>query len=142
MVYSVMRSDVRQRVERARRKRFESVVRDALRSLPAPVVAMLDNVAVVVEDEPRPGMHPVEGRPDDQDDQNDLFGYYEGTPLTDRTSAYGLQTPDRIVIFRKPLERAFPEPATLRDEVKLTIIHELAHHVGYDEDEISARGWE
>ncbi len=139
MVYSTMRSDVLQRVERVRRKRFESVVRDALRSLPAPVVAMLDNVAIVVEDEPRPEQHPIEGH---ADDDGDVFGYYEGTPLTDRTSAYGLQTPDRIVIFRKPLERAFPQPDTLRDEVKLTIIHELAHHVGYDEDEISARGWE
>ncbi|CAA9565809.1 MAG: hypothetical protein AVDCRST_MAG70-2029 [uncultured Thermomicrobiales bacterium] len=53
-----------------------------------------------------------------------------------------MQTPDRIVIFRKPLERAFPDPATLRDEVMVTIIHELAHHVGYDEAGIAARGWE
>ncbi|MEJ7761533.1 MAG: metallopeptidase family protein [Thermomicrobiales bacterium] len=100
---------------------------------------MLDNVAVVVEDEPRAGQHHADGDPDDG---GDLFGYYEGTPLTDRTSSYGLQTPDRIVIFRKPLERAFPEQAMLRDEVMLTIIHELAHHVGYDEAGIAARGWE
>jgi len=131
-----MRSDVRQRVERLRRKRFESVVRDAMRTLPAQVMAMLDNVAVVVEDEPRPGRY------GDADDAVDLFGHYEGTPLTERSGAYGMQTPDRIVIFRKPLERAYPDSEDLRYEVRLTIIHEIAHHLGYDEVQVADRGWE
>ena len=70
------------------------------------------------------------------------FGLYEGTPLTERTSFYGLTLPDKITIFRGPLERATATPSELYAEVQTTVIHEVAHHFGMDEDQIAELGWE
>jgi predicted Zn-dependent protease with MMP-like domain len=69
-----------------------------------------------------------------------LFGLYEGTPLAERTSAYTLVVPDRIVIFRGPLERAFVDPREIADEVRITVLHEVAHHFGFDEERIAELG--
>jgi predicted Zn-dependent protease with MMP-like domain len=106
---------------------FEDQVRAALDSLPAHIAAALRNVAVVVEDE----------NPDDPD----LFGLYEGIPLPERGDTSG-QLPDRIAIYRIPLEESFPDATELREEIRITVLHELAHYFGLDEDRIAELGYE
>ncbi len=106
---------------------FEDQVRAALDSLPPQIAAALQNVAVVVEDE----------NPDDPD----LFGLYHGVPLPERGDMAGL-LPDTISIYRIPLEESFPDPAELRDEIRITVLHELAHYFGLDEERIAELGYE
>jgi predicted Zn-dependent protease with MMP-like domain len=106
---------------------FENEVRAALDSLPPQIAAALKNVAVVVEDE----------NPDDPD----LFGLYHGVPLPERGDMAGL-LPDKISIYRIPLEESFPDPAELRDEIRITVLHELAHYFGLDEERIAELGYE
>jgi predicted Zn-dependent protease with MMP-like domain len=69
-----------------------------------------------------------------------LFGLYEGVPLTERSQAYSLVLPDKITIFRGPLERAFRSPAEIAREVRITVAHELGHHFGFDEDRLAELG--
>jgi len=69
----------------------------------------------------------------------DLYGLYLGTPLTEAGRIQGL--PDRILIFRGPLEEDFPDPETLKREVAITVLHEIAHHFGLDEDRLETLGW-
>jgi predicted Zn-dependent protease with MMP-like domain len=106
---------------------FEDQVRAALDSLPPNIAAALKNVAVVVEDE----------NPDDPD----LFGLYHGVPLPERGDMAGL-LPDKISIYRIPLEESFPDPAELREEIRITVLHELAHYFGLDEERIAELGYE
>lgn len=96
---------------------------------------MLDNVEVVVEDEP--GHWALDG----DEGPEELFGLYEGTPLTERTS-YSLQLPDKITIFRGPLQRSFPSQADQAVQVRITVVHELAHHLGIGEERLAELGWE
>jgi predicted Zn-dependent protease with MMP-like domain len=109
-------------------RRFEQHVRAALDLLPPRIAAALDNVAVVVEDE-----HP---------DDPDLFGLYEGIPLTERSSQDSGHLPDRITIYRLPLEESFHDPVELEDEIRITVLHELAHYFGIDEDRLIELGYE
>ena len=106
---------------------FEDHVRAALDSLPPHIAAALRNVAVVVEEE-----HP---------EDPDLYGYYEGVPLPERGDMAG-QLPDRIAIYRRPLEEDFEDPAELEHEIRVTVLHELAHYFGVDEDRIAELGYE
>ena len=106
---------------------FDDHVAAALDSLPPDLAAALQNIAVVVEDE-----HP---------DDPDLFGLYEGTPLSERAFGDTLALPDRITIFYRPLVRAFRTPAAIRREVRKTVVHELAHVFGLDDDDIEAEGY-
>jgi predicted Zn-dependent protease with MMP-like domain len=106
---------------------FEAHVQAALDSLPPALAAGLENVAVVVADE-----HP--GDPG-------LFGTFDGVPRTERSS-FGLALPAAITIYRKPLEEAFPEPADLQREIRITVLHELAHYFGIDEARIGELGYE
>jgi predicted Zn-dependent protease with MMP-like domain len=96
---------------------------------------MLDNVDIVIEDEPT-----VEQLGTD-DDGSELFGLYEGTPLTARGSDYSMVLPDKITIFRRPIERACATPEEMAEEVQITVVHELAHHFGIEEDRIAELGW-
>ena len=105
----------------------EDHVRQALDSLPPKIAAALENVAVVVRDE-----HP---------EDPDLFGLYEGTPLPERGDVAG-SLPDRITIYRRPLEEEFEDPAELEEEIRITVLHELGHHFGLDEDRLSELGYE
>jgi predicted Zn-dependent protease with MMP-like domain len=73
-------------------------------------------------------------------DDETLFGLYEGVPLTRRGSDYHLVPPDRITIFRGPLERAFRSPQAIAREVRITVVHELGHHLGFEEDRLEALG--
>ena len=106
---------------------FEDEVRAALDGLPPEIAAALRNVAVVVEDE-----HP---------DDPDLFGLYEGIPLPERGNDAGA-LPDTITIYRRPLEDSYPDPSELRDEIRITVLHELGHYFGLDEDRIAELGYE
>ena len=135
------------RVAAFRRRRFERLVAAALDDLPPGVRAMLDNVDVVVEDEPTPEQRAEQGTtgadaaPDSGDDGgDDLFGLYEGIPRAERDSAYGMVVPDKITIFRGPLERAFRSPAAIAREVQVTVLHELGHHLGFGEERLDDLG--
>jgi predicted Zn-dependent protease with MMP-like domain len=108
--------------------RFEEHVRAALDSLPDDLAGALDNVAVVIEDE-----HP---------EDPDLFGLYEGVPLPERSSADSGRLPDRIAIYRLPLEETFTDPDELEREIRITVLHELAHYFGFDEDRLAELGYE
>ena len=139
-----MHDRVRGRVEQARRQRFERLVARALDGLPPEVVARLDNVDVIVEDEPTAEQlalgrgYPEHPAPASEDDT--LFGLYEGVPLTRRGADYHLVPPDRITIFRGPLQRAFASPQAIAREVRITVMHELGHHLGFEEDRLETLG--
>ncbi len=111
----------------AGKRSFEEHVRRALDSLPADLAARIENVAVVVRDE-----HP--GDPD-------LFGLYEGTPLPERDGA-APTLPDRITIYRLPLEESFEDPEELENEIRITVLHELAHFFGIDEERLAELGYD
>jgi predicted Zn-dependent protease with MMP-like domain len=130
-----MRKTALPQAERARKIRFERLVVRALRRLPSDVRDMLDNVEIVVEDEP------TAEQIGSYEDGDELFGLYEGTPLTARGSDYSLVLPDKITIFRRPIERACRTPEEMADEIRITVIHELAHHFGIEEDRIADLGW-
>lgn len=106
---------------------FDDHVRAALDALPPHLAAALQNIAVVVEEE----------NPEDPD----LFGLYEGVPLPDRGDMAGT-LPDRISIYRLPLEEEFPDPAELVEEIRITVLHELGHYFGLDEDRLAELGYE
>ena len=106
---------------------FDDHVRAALDELPPHIAAALENVAVVVEDE----------NPDDPD----LLGLYHGVPLPERGDMAG-GLPDKISIYRLPLEESFPDADELRDEIRITVLHELAHYFGLDEARIADLGYE
>ncbi len=105
---------------------FEDHVRAALDELPAHLAEALLNIAVVVEDE-----HP---------DDPDLFGLYHGVPLPERGDMGG-QLPDKISIYRIPLEESFRDGEKLREEIRITVLHEIAHYFGLDEDRIADLGY-
>ena len=106
---------------------FDDHVRAALDELPPGLAAALENVAVVVEDE----------NPDDPD----LLGLYHGVPLPERGDVAGI-LPDKISIYRIPLQESFPEPDDLRQEIRITVLHELAHYFGLDEEQIARFGYD
>jgi predicted Zn-dependent protease with MMP-like domain len=107
---------------------------------------MLDNVQVIVEDEPTDEQLTRGGRDsDDPDgaadrDGETLFGLYEGVPRTLRGADYHLVPPDRITIFRGPLERACASPQAIAREVRVTVMHELGHHLGFEEERLADLG--
>jgi predicted Zn-dependent protease with MMP-like domain len=114
------------------REAFERAVADALDELPEDVARHLDNVAVVVEDEPTDEEIAEAGLDPERDT---LLGLYVGVALTDRES-YGGVLPDRIAIYRLPLLAACADRAELIREIRDTVVHEIGHHFGLDEDEL------
>lgn len=115
-------------------KSFERLVQQALEDLPDEFAERLENVAVVVEEEPDPEELEEMGL-DPQQDADELFGLYQGVPLIERESSYSA-LPDRIVIYRGPILRACDSPQEVVREVKLTVIHELGHHFGLSDEEM------
>ena len=109
-------------------EQFDDLVSQALDEVPAELAALMDNVAVFVEDEPAP-------------DDPDLLGLYEGTPLTERDSSYAGVLPDRILIFRGPIVRMCETPGEVVEEVRITVVHEIAHHFGIDDDRLHELGY-
>lgn len=113
---------------------FYELVEKALAELPPELAALLENVAIVVEDWPESSMLP----PDEP--HGTLYGFYEGTPLTQRGEGYSGVLPDRITIFRGPLERDFAREE-LEEQVRITVVHEIAHHFGFEEERLEELGW-
>ena len=105
---------------------FDEIVARALRSLPPDLQTAVRNIEVAIEDE-----HP---------EDPDLFGLYEGVPLPERGD-WNAQLPDRIRIFRRPLVESFPDPRELEEEIRITVLHELAHYFGIDEDRLEELGF-
>ena len=105
---------------------FEDLVAEALDELPPAMVEGFRNVFVVVEDE-----HP---------DEPGLLGLYEGVPLTER-EVYAGALPDRISLYRIPLCRLAEDLEQLRGQVRVTVVHEFAHHVGIDDERLQELGW-
>lgn len=115
--------------------RFERLVEVALAGIPMPFAAALEEVAVVIEDEPSPEQRRENGLgPDDT-----LYGLYEGVPRTEWAADWVI-APNKISLFRLPLEEDFPDPRELADEVRRTVIHELAHHLGIDDRRLDELG--
>jgi predicted Zn-dependent protease with MMP-like domain len=115
---------------------FEQLVAEALDGLPEDIARYLDNVEVVVEWWPSPALMQTMGLAPNQL----LFGIYQGIPLTRRTSNYGLVLPDKITIFRGPIEMVSRTDAAIRARVRHTVIHEIAHHFGISDDRLHEIG--
>jgi predicted Zn-dependent protease with MMP-like domain len=111
------------------RKRFERLVAEAIDSLPAWVLERLENVDVVIEEEP-------------PDDDPDLLGLYEGIPLTERGMDYAGVLPDRIVLFRRTIEAEAEDEEDLKRIVADTVVHEVAHFFGISDDRLRELGWD
>jgi predicted Zn-dependent protease with MMP-like domain len=108
---------------------FEEAIADALDSIPTELTSILTNVVILVEADPPPE-HP------------DVFGLYEGVPLTERDSWWAAGSlPDRITIFRNPILAACTTVDQVLDEVRITVVHEIAHHFGIDDDRLDELGW-
>ena len=119
-----------------RHDRFERLVERALAAIPSPFRESLGTeVAVVIEDEPSDDQL----RDNELAEDDGLYGLYEGVPRTE-WGADWLAEPNRIVLFRLPLEADFADPDELADEVWVTVVHELAHHLGIDDDRLHALG--
>jgi predicted Zn-dependent protease with MMP-like domain len=118
-----------------RHRPFEELVERALAGIPMPFAAALAEVAIVIEDEPTPDQ--LRAHELDADDW--LYGLYEGVPRTE-WGADWLTAPNKISLFRLPLEADFADPEDLEDEVRITVIHELAHHLGIDDDRLHELG--
>lgn len=114
---------------KARHHRLYQAVARVVDDLPDDVQRLLVDVAIVVEDEPTSDhLNDAGLDPDDE-----LFGLYQGIPQTERGSSYSLVTPDRIIIFAGPLERAYGSRREFDEQIRITVLHELGHHLGFDE---------
>ncbi len=109
--------------------RFERLVQRAVASIPPRFRSALDSVAIVIDDEPSPRQLRENGLGPDES----LYGLYEGVPLAEYGADWS-PTPTRIVLFRLPLEEDFPDQDELAEEVRITILHELAHHLGIEDE--------
>ena len=107
---------------------FEELVGRALDGVPTELAELMDNVVVLIEAEPPP-------------EDPDLLGLYVGIPLTERDSTYTFRVPDQILIYRGPLTRMCRSPEELVDEVRITVVHEIAHHFGIDDDALHELGY-
>ena len=119
------------------RDEFEQLVADALATLPPEIVNRMDNVAITVQEWPSRAQLESSRAPAG----STLFGLYQGVPLTRRTSHYGMVPPDRITIFRGPLTRYFATPEAIAEQVRKTVVHEIAHHFGMGEAQIAQLGY-
>jgi predicted Zn-dependent protease with MMP-like domain len=120
------------------RDEFKRVVSAALERIPDEFRMAMQNVQIVVEDWPDPSlMEEVTGDADEV-----LYGLYTGTPLPDRGVDYGNTTPDVITIYQRPLEEDFPDRDELLYEIEVTLVHEIAHYFGFDEDTIERYGYD
>ena len=118
-----------------RHRPFESLVEAALASIPEPFASALDEVAIVIDDEPTADQR----RENEIDDDDTLYGLYEGVPRTEWGADWA-PVPNRIILFRLPLEADFADPEELADEVWATVVHELAHHLGIDDHRLEELG--
>ncbi len=113
-------------------------VASVLDKLPRQFRKRLHNLEVVIEERPGEELFLEAGLDPEQDT---LYGLYQGIPLPDRSSLYPPILPDKITIFSEPLLRDFPDPAELREQIRTTVLHEIAHYFGFDDDEIDKLGY-
>ena len=106
---------------------FYALAEEALATLPEELLDDLENVAIVVEDEPEDG--------------SETLGVYEGTALTERDSSWFGMLPDRVVLFRGPLSRMCEDEDDLFEEISITLVHEICHYHGIDEERLHELGW-
>jgi predicted Zn-dependent protease with MMP-like domain len=111
------------------RDRFEELVSDALDEVPEQLLELMDNVVVLVEDDP-------------EDGDSELLGLYEGHALTERGWYYAGVLPDRITIYRNPTLAICDSEEDVVDEVATTVVHEIAHHFGIDDERLHDLGWD
>jgi predicted Zn-dependent protease with MMP-like domain len=109
-----------------------------LDKLPRQFRKQLHNVEVVIEERPGEELFLDAGLDPEQDT---LYGLYQGIPLPDRSSLYPPILPDKITIFSEPLLQDFPDPDELREQIRITVLHEIAHYFGFDDDEIDKLGY-
>lgn len=109
-------------------ERFEELVDEALAEIPQQLFDLVENCALIIEEEPDP-------------EYGNVLGYYDGTPLSERTSMYAGVLPDRILIFRGPLLRLVDSEEELVEEVRITVLHEVAHFFGIEDDELDDLGY-
>ena len=107
---------------------FEQLVADALDEIPPELAELISNCVVLVEDDVPPGSRP-------------LLGLYEGTPLTRRDGWYAGVLPDRITLYRLPILRICDTREDVVEEVLITVVHEIAHHFGIDDERLHELGW-
>ena len=107
---------------------FEALVNQALDDIPDELASFIENVVVLVEDDP-----PA--------DDPDLLGLYDGVALTERYGDYGMVLPDRIFIYRRPLLELCETEEQLEEEVRITVVHEIAHHFGIDDERLHELGY-
>ncbi|HUQ44101.1 MAG TPA: metallopeptidase family protein [Candidatus Limnocylindria bacterium] len=119
----------------ARAAAFERLVDRAIASIPPPYDEALREVAILLEDQPTP----EQLRENDLEPWDSMYGLYEGVPRTDYAADWAA-SPNRITLFRLPLEEDFPDPIELEAEVRTTVLHELAHHLGIDDDRLDELG--
>ena len=112
------------------RRLFEAFVKEAVDSLPAEIKDELENVAVLIEDEP------PEDWEDEMGEGGDLLGIYQGISKKDRGFWYGNVLPDTIIIYQRPLERMSASREELRENVRQTVVHEVGHYFGLDEEQL------
>ena len=110
------------------RGRFEELVAEVMDRVPPELATLVDNCVVLVED-------------DSPSHEPDLLGLYDGTPLTERGSDYVMALPDRITIFRNPILKMCESEAEVVEEVGITVVHEIAHHFGIDDDLLHELGY-
>jgi predicted Zn-dependent protease with MMP-like domain len=110
------------------RLRFEELVAEALDQVPGELFALIDNCVVLVEDEA-------------PEDEPDLLGLYEGTPLTERGDDYTMVLPDRITVYRNPTLTMCEDEEQVIEEVNVTVVHEIAHHFGIDDERLHELGY-
>ena len=106
--------------------RFRELVADALDSIPPELGRLMDNVNVFVNDHSPP---------------RSLLGFYQGIPLTQREAYGGLAMPDRITVYRQAICAICDTEEEVRDQVRVTVVHEVAHHFGIDDDRLEELGW-
>jgi predicted Zn-dependent protease with MMP-like domain len=121
-----------------RQRRFDRLVLRALAEIPEPFQSHLQNVDIAVKRRPGPSDYRLSGAKRGER----LYGLYDGVPLAERHGSGGFELPDRITLFREPLEHDFPGDAELMREVRVTVLHEIAHFFGMSEEAVSELGLE
>jgi predicted Zn-dependent protease with MMP-like domain len=120
------------------RKHFESLVHDAVKEIPQEFRDKLRNVSIVIEDYPSSELLQ---RMEVGEDET-LFGLYEGVPLTERSAFAAPLHPDRILIFQGSIEEECVSEEEVREQVRITLLHEIAHFFGFDDDDLAERGYD
>ncbi len=113
-------------------EQFDALITECMDELPKAYVEKLDNVAITFDDEPTPAQREKLRLRCHQT----LYGLYEGVPRTERGAGYNMMLPDKITIFKKPIEHSARNPAELKEQVKNTLWHEIGHHYGLNHDRI------